>query len=694
MNASETCRQELTQPIRFVKGIGPRRAALLEKLGVRTAADLLFFFPRRYENFIGQSRIDQLQLDQAARVIGVIDDIDETKTDGRHVLYVLLKQGECFLRAIWFNQAYMLNRFRLGQTVQFRGKVSERGGRLQMVHPEVIWIDQSDQNIDERMLPVYRLTEGLGQRQMRETVAQIVETFSPLVVEALPEDLRQSSGLCDIQQAIRDIHAPPNEERLASARHRLVFQELLILQLALAMRMHRVRSRATAAPMKLTPKIRSRILGRLPFELRPSQRQAWEEIAADMGESHPMNRLLHGEVGSGKTVLAACAMLLAAAHSHQAVLMVPTEILANQHFQTLRHLLAGSRVSVALCTAGSTARERAEFAENIRNGTVDLIVGTTAVVNANMTFARLGLVVIDEQHKFGVRQRALLKQAGFDPHYLVMTATPIPRTITMTLFGDLEVSTLRHDARSRTSTRTYIGNQLNRSGWWDFFRKKLREGRQGFVIAPLVDSDDESGLQSVERLFESLANGPLEEFRITLLHGRQSTAEKIDAIDQFATGKIQVLVATGVVEVGIDVPNATVMTIESAERFGLSQLHQLRGRVGRGQHPGYVCAFPSPGQATANERLQAFAEIDDGFELARVDMKLRGPGNLLSTRQTGFPPLRIADLVNDESELVEARRASRAIIEQDPCLAHARYEKLRQLVLSRYGRVLDLGDVG
>ena len=691
-NENDSTANLLTQ-VQYVRGVGPKRAELLAKMGVRTAADLLFFFPRRYEDFTGHCSIHELQVDDAAAVVGEVDDIDQTVTGNRHMLYVLIKQHDCYLRGIWFNQAYMFNKFRIGQTVQFRGKVGERGGRLQIVHPQVTWIDDPNMAQEESWQPVYPLTDGINQRQMRNILPDVIKEYAPLVTEAIPDKLQENSNLCDIGAAIEKIHFPKNEDEYLLARRRLVFQELLILQLALSMRRHELRARSIAPELDMTPKIRARILGRLPFELRDSQLKVVDEIAADMAKPYPMNRMIHGEVGSGKTAVAACAMLLAIAHNHQAVLMAPTEILAHQHVQTLNKLLSGSRVRVELLTGSQSAAQRKQARQAIESGEADIIVGTTAVVQSKIKFNNLGLVIIDEQHKFGVRQRALLKQAGFDPHYLVMTATPIPRTVTMTLFGDLDISIIT-DSAHNAGVKTYLGDESNRDKWWDFFQKKLKEGRQGFVVAPFVDSKAKSDVQSAEELFEHLTNGPLEAFRLTLLHGKQSAEEKQAAMDSFVSGTTQVLVATGVIEVGIDVPNATVMTIESAERFGLSQLHQLRGRLGRGRHPGFVCAFPSVGIPEEVDRLKAFAEVDNGFELAQIDLQLRGPGNLLSTRQTGFPPLKIADLIHDESILLETRTTARRIIDTDPNLAKPEHQRLRELVISRYSKALDLSDVG
>ena len=686
----------LTQPVQFLSGVGPHRAVLFEKLGLRTAADLLFFFPRTYDDFTQLDQIDSLESDQSANVMGVVADIDQTISgNGKHILYILIRQGNKFLRAIWFNQSFMLKRFQAGQRVVFRGKVKLSGGRFQMSHPKVVWLD-GDQSEGEvtGLSPIYRLTEGISQRQIRSIVSSAVEQFTDLVQEAFPQELRDQSEVCDIASAIRQIHAPKNQSEVDAARNRLVYQELFVLQLALAIRRQRVRLRNVSPPLDMTPKIRSRIFGRLPFELTDSQLSVLEEIATDLRQSYPMNRLIHGEVGSGKTVVALCAMLIAVAHGHQATIMAPTEILARQHYQTLSKLLQKSRVQLGLWTGSLKKSERADLSAKIAAGEIDIVVGTQAVVASQLEFSKLGLVVIDEQHKFGVKQRASLKQSGHDPHYLVMTATPIPRTVSMTLFGDLDTSVLSRTSGIGQKVNTYLGQEHSRDQWWEFFRKKLREGRQGFVVAPLVATDDESELNSAERLFESLSNGPLEEFRLGVLHGKQSPEDKDAAMADFVSGKTQVIVATGVVEVGIDVSNATVMTIESAERFGLSQLHQLRGRVSRSRHAGFVCAFTSDDNPDANERLAAFAETDNGFDLAEIDLKLRGPGNLFSTQQSGFPPLMIADLIRDADILAVTQQHARNLVESDPELENKDLDRLRQLVFARYGQALDLADVG
>ena len=694
--AQSAAMELLTQPIAQQNGIGPHRARLLEKLHLRTAADLLFFFPRSYQDFTQLHQIVDLESEQLASVAGVVNDIDQTVSgNGKHILYVLIKQDKQYLRAVWFNQKFLVNKFQIGQRVLLRGKAKLSGGRFQMNHPKTTWLDV-DQNLDEEkhLSPIYRLTDGINQRQIRQLVSQTVERCAGLVQEAFPEQLREQTDVCGIEAAIRMIHAPKSQEDVDNARRRLVYQELFILQLALAFRRQKIKTQNVSPALELTPKIKARIIGRLPFELTASQQTAFSEIATDMEQGFPMNRLLHGEVGSGKTAVALCAMLLAVAHGNQATLMAPTEILARQHFQTMTQLLENSRVRMAPWTGSLKTAERKKIAAQVAVGEVDLLIGTQAVVASKLEFKQLGLVVIDEQHKFGVRQRATMKQSGHDPHYLVMTATPIPRTVSMTLFGDLDVSTLQRTSGVGQKVNTYLGQSQNRGQWWEFFRKKLKEGRQGFVVAPLVGSKEDSDLSSAEEMFETLSNGPLSDFRLDVLHGKQTAEEKDAAMDGFVSGKTQVIVATGVVEVGINVPNATIMTIESSERFGLSQLHQLRGRVSRGHHPGYVCAFATSDDPESNERLTAFAETDNGFELAEIDLKIRGPGNLFSTQQSGFPPLMIADLIRDAEILKRAQQDARQLIESDAEMSDEKHCRLRQLVFARYGKALDLSDVG
>ncbi len=691
--------EQLATPAQFLKGVGPQRAELLARLDLHYAADLLFFFPRDYQDMSELRDIDQLEEKRLSSVVGVIDEIDLRNIGpGKSMLGMLLKQGTRYLRCVWFNQPWLRDKLAVGRRILVLGEPKLEGLRWEMIHPRVELLSDDEDAPAGRILPVYSLTEGINQSQMRRIVSGVVESHAAFIDDVFPEEFLDAHRLWPIRAALPQIHAPSNESSLEQAQRRFIYQELLVLQLALAIRKWRLAHQRQAPPLPTSSKIDSRITRLFPFTLTAGQRQAIDEITADMARPFPMNRLLQGDVGSGKTVVAMYAMLLAVAHGYQAALMAPTEILARQHLQTLSTALAASKVRLALLTGSLTPTERRETLDKIAAGEIDIVIGTHAVTHAvaksGVEFKKLGLVVIDEQHKFGVRQRAALKKAGVDPHYLVMTATPIPRTVGMTLFGDLDVSTLREPPPGRQSVHTYLASDEQRMRWWHFFRQKLDEGRQGYVIAPLVEEAEAVEAANVQATFETLTRGELQNYRLGMLHGRMTPTDKESTMQAFRSGRTQVLVATSVVEVGVDVPNATLMTIEGGERFGLAQLHQLRGRISRGAHPGYLCIFASPANDEAQQRLDAFTKTSDGFELAEIDFQLRGPGDLFGTRQHGLPPLRIADLRRDASVVEEARAAAKDLIESDSDLANPSFARLRRMVFHRYGEALDLGDVG
>ena len=692
MSGTET----LTSSVQFLKGVGPERAELLERLGIRTVADVLFCFPRKYQDLTKLSPIFELVEDELVSVQGVVSEIDfRPNRFGRSVLAVLITDASGALRALWFNQPMMRNRFEVGQHVLLSGKPKRKGLSWEMAHPRVQTLDVSEgEEVLGEILPVYPLTSGLSQAAMRRLVRNAVERFADAVDEVLPDDLRESFSVCSMQQALPQIHRPSDQEQLDAARRRFVFQELLILQLALAMRRHQLVHEQTAIPIKVDARIDSRVRRLLPFIMTPAQEQAIDEVMADMAKSVPMNRLLQGDVGSGKTIVAVYAMLVAVAAGQQAVLMAPTEVLANQHYRTLSEMLANSRVRMALWTGTMKTGERRETKAKLEAGKIDVVIGTQAIIQGELTLPQLGLVVIDEQHKFGVRQRAHLRESGEAPHYLVMTATPIPRTVAMTVYGDLDVSTMKGFPPGRQEVHTYVVTEELRDRWWNFYREQLRAGRQGFVITPMVEETESNELTSVLEAYEALCNGELEEFRLQLVHGRMKPEDKQAAMDAFRNRQAQVLVATSVVEVGIDVPNASVMTIENAERFGMASLHQLRGRVGRGRFPGYVALATQAKSEVALRRVNAVASTRDGFELAEIDFEMRGPGEILGTRQHGIPPLRIADLQRDQTILREAREAAQRVIALDPHLETPEHAGLRRQVTKRYSHVLQLGDVG
>lgn len=686
---------DLKTEVQFLRGVGPRRAEMLQRMGLRTVQDLIFFFPRDYQTLAAVTPIDSLLESESASVHGELESVSSRRTRrGMHLVTARLSTHEGELKVAWFNQPFLANRLHNGMRVVLSGKPKKRDGQWEFSNPKWMVLREDEAVPGGRILPVYRLTEGMPPQQMRSIVASALGNFLPSVEEVLPESFRRDHQLISIHEALKGIHAPESEPQLEEARRRLVFQELLVLQLALAMRRENLQLKSRAPRLTSNAKIDARICRLFPFDLTAAQRRAIDEICVDLGREVPMNRLLQGDVGAGKTVVAFYAMLLAVAHQHQAVLMAPTEILAEQHFKNLQRLLSHSHVSVGQLTGRLKQRERTDLLEQLESGDIDILVGTQAILQPGVRFRALAIVVIDEQHKFGVKQRAVLREAGEDPHYLVMTATPIPRTMTMTAFGDLDVSTLEGRPPNRQTIHSYLGEEDSRDSWWDFFRKKLDEGRQGYVVTPLVEETDGSQEASVKSVFENLCNEALSGYRVGLLHGRQTPEEKADAMFQFSTGELQVLVATSVLEVGIDVPNATLMTIESGERFGLSQLHQLRGRISRGTHPGFVCVFADPKGDQGRERLEAFVKSNDGFELAELDFSFRGPGNMLGTRQHGMPPLRVADLLRDRDVVLEARQAAQSLIGQESQWLDPQFEPLRKQVLRRYESVLDLGDVG
>ena len=676
-------------------GVGSSRYRILQKLGLHRIVDALFFFPRGYEDHSEIVDIGEIRDGDSASVVGEIVDHEKVeKGGGRSSFYLLIQQGNHYLRGIWFNQPYRANKVDIGKKVMLSGTAKLSGMRPEMIHPKMIFIDENEDPQRGTLLPIYRLTEGIKQAELRRLIRSVVESNLALVDEIFPEAFLLEKRLLGIKDALRMIHLPENSEEIDPARNRFVYQELLTLQLAINLRRAQVSAAERAPEMEIDSRVDARIKNYFPYQLTGAQEFAIKEIASDMSRLTPMNRMLHGDVGCGKTAVAVYALMLAVACGHQGVLMAPTETLARQHYRNLQTMLAQTRVKVGLLTGTLSAPEKRRVVAEIESGELGIVIGTQALIQNELSFHRLGLVIVDEQHRFGVKQRAQLRDKGITPHYLVMTATPIPRTISMTLFGDLDVSVLHEKPPNRLPINTYLCQQSQREKWWDFVRKKVREGRQAYVIAPLVDEDERGTWENVEEVFESLSNGEFADFKIDLLHGRQSSDEKEAAMVRFADGATQVLVATSVVEVGIDVPNATVMTILSASRFGLAQLHQLRGRVGRGRHAGFMAMFADVEAEDVNERLQALVETNDGFKLAEIDFQMRGPGDLFGTKQHGMPPLFVADLQRDFDLLVSARNDAQQILSSDPDLGSEEFSAIKQRVISRYGSALDLVDVG
>ena len=678
-----------------IPGVGRRWSTLLTRLHLRTVSDLLFNFPRDYLDLSDERLIADLEDDCLQSVRGSVVEVNSISSGfGKTRFSLLLQDSSGHLRANWFNQPFMSKKFKEGQHLLLTAKPKRRGLVWEMSHPQITWLAEEEAMASGKLLlPVYSLTEGLSQYHMRRISELAVVEYADVPEEVFPEDLQKKYELLTLPHAIRSIHAPDDQRSLDAARRRFIFQELFILQLAISIR--RSQQQSWSAPeLPATAKIDARIRRLLPFELTESQNDAIREISADMALGRPMNRLLQGDVGSGKTIVALYAILVAVAHGQQAALMAPTEILARQHAETLAGLMRASRVRYAVLAGSSTKSQREKILQDLVEGELDVVLGTHSIIQEDVKFHKLGLVVIDEQHKFGVRQRAALRQEDHWPHYLVMTATPIPRTVTMTLFGDLDISTLRDAPSGRQPTNTYLVEPDAQRRWWAFVRDRLREGRQVYIVAPLVEESETVTAPSVAAAYEQLTNGELEAFRSGLLHGRMPAREKQEVMSNFRSGEIQVLISTSVIEVGVDVPNATVITVAGAERFGLAQLHQLRGRVGRGTYASFCGVLMNEVSEAGRNRLEAFASSTDGFELAELDFQLRGPGDLFSTQQHGLPPLRIADLQRDRELLEEARREAQLLVAADPGLNHANNAKLREQMMIRYGKALDLGDVG
>jgi ATP-dependent DNA helicase RecG len=697
----------LGTPLERLPGVGTARAERIAKLGLVTVRDAVMHFPREYRDFSGAHAITDLQAGEHASVAGeVVDVAARTLFSGRHMLTVRVAAAGGTVRAVWFGMPFMARRFAPGMRVVVAGQPRSKDGTWEFAHPDVRWLGETEEAHASDWLAVYPLAEGVQQAQVRMAVQAALAHAAGIVPEALPTDMLAAKGLLPIEQALREIHAPSAATMIDAARRRFVYQELFMLQLALRMHRRRQQERRLAPPLPIDARLDARIRARFPFEFTPAQRRVCGEIAADLGRTEPMSRLLQGDVGSGKTAVAIYAMLAAAAtpvaaaaagedgrpQRHQAAIMAPTELLARQHMATLERLLAGTETEVQLLVGGQPARQREKILERIAAGRTAIVVGTQALVGGAARFPHLGLVVIDEQHRFGVLQRATLQQGAAEPHTLVMTATPIPRTIAHAVYGDLDVSVLDEQPPGRQPVATYRVGPDDVDRWWDFYRRKLREGRRGYVVVPAVE-ESKRGLASISSAYEELANGQLEAFRLGLVHGRMKAREKTAVMEAFRAGAVDVLVATSVIEVGIDVPAATLMTILDAESFGLAQLHQLRGRVARGVTQG-ICGAVTGSQADPHPRVDAFVATTDGFRLAEQDLLLRGPGDLVGTRQSGAPPLYLADLLRDGSVVAEARRDALALFEGDPELSDPALERLKKLILDRWGATLGLGQVG
>jgi len=685
---------DLSMPVQYLKGVGPARAGVFAQLGVKTVGDFLEYFPRDWVFAPEAIKINQMQPDHTVTIAGLVESVDYQSFRQPPIFEAVLADDTGLCRIVWFHGGFLRNQLKPGQVITASGKVSLYKHQLQMTNPKFLVIDEKNANLDEYFGGgIYPASARLGSRQIKRIIRPVLDNLDELVPEFYDDSFLKKANLIGRKDAFSWIHLPPDEEKLARAKRRLKYDELSLMQLGLALRRFQMQHFSSAVEMSCNEKIDSRIRKRFPFLLTEDQNGAIAEIVADMENTRPMNRLLQGDVGSGKTVVALYAALLAVANKTQVAIMAPTEILADQHLISIERYLKNSEVKRVCVTGGLTGKKREGLLQQIKTGKIDIVVGTVALLQKDIEFHKLGLVVIDEQHKFGVHQRAELRKET-TPHCLVMTATPIPRTLAMTAFGDLDVSIIKHSPPGRGPVITRWVDRQNRQKAYEFIRERLKAKKQAYFVYPRITTLEENGiLKAATDECKKLSTKVFPEFTVELLHGRMPSAKKQQIMDKFRKGKIDVLVSTVVIEVGLDMPNAVIMVIEGADRFGLAQLHQLRGRIGRGEAKSYCFLFAETENELAKNRLEVMTRSNDGFHIAEYDLRLRGPGELFSTRQHGLPDLKIANIIDDYELLVMARKNAFELVCSDPMLIKAEHSNIRQALLAKFGDSLGLVDV-
>jgi len=689
-------------PIEKLETIGPRRAAALNKIGIYKIIDLFYYFPRRYldRSYIG--KIATLKESQETTVIGRVVNF-ELKRGRRNRFQLYVTDGTSYLTCVWFSKfTYWQRIFKPGEWLALSGKVSRFEG-FQMIHPE---FDRLGMNAEGelvhtgKIIPLYPSSEaltkvGFDSRGFRRLFVNLLKLYSDKIEETIPPDIIDKQKLIPIAQALANIHFPANDEMLNKAKERLKFDELFFMELLIALRKNYNTSTSGGIRFKkVGDRVRS-LVEKLPFELTDAQKKVIHEIHDDMKSSKPMNRLLQGDVGSGKTIVALITMLIAVENGYQAALMAPTEILAEQHYLTLHEILDHIGVKTILLIGAQNKTERQKVLEDIANQNADIIVGTHALIQENVDFHNLGLVIIDEQHRFGVMQRAKLREKSLNPDVLVMTATPIPRTLSLTVYGDLDVSVLNEMPTGRKPIITQWRTNQSRAKIYRFVRNEVVKGAQAYIVFPLVEETEKLDLKAASDSYEKMKSSYFAQYKLGLLHGRMKSEEKESVMAAFKAGEIQILISTTVIEVGVDVPNATIMVVEHAERFGLTQLHQLRGRVGRSDLQSY-CILIGYGKLSyeSRKRLDTMASTNDGFKLAEIDLELRGPGEFFGTKQHGLPDLKIANVVRDSQLLRQARKEAFILVNNDPHLSHEEMMGTRHYFLRNYRDKYDLAWVG
>lgn len=695
---------QLSSSIQYLKGIGPRRAGVLAPAGIRFIEDVLYFFPRRYQDRSRLVPIEALELGKVATVQAEITSVNARRgfRSRFDVLEASVADDTGRIFAVWFNQPYLRKYFKVGERLILYGKVELYRDRIQMASPEfeIVGSDMADVLSANRIVPVYSLPQGISQKVFRKIVKRVLDECISQLAEVLPFDIRSRHNLGNIAKSLINIHFPESDGARLDAYNRLSYEEFFLYQIPLILRKLKRREKKGIA-FPIAEPLLDAFLGSLPFELTDSQRNVLAEIKHDMRQPFCMQRLLQGDVGSGKTVVATIAALAAASSGYQTAFMVPTEILAGQHYEIIKNQLAGfghksypdgyrqvtshkQKIKIGLITGSLKEKEREKILKEIKDGKIDIVIGTHALIQEDVDFKRLGLIVVDEQHKFGVSQRALLSKKSLNPDILIMTATPIPRTLSMTLYGDLDVSVINELPKGRKKVETKALDLANKDEAYGFVRAQIKAGRQAFVICPLIEENPKLELASAKALYREFSQKIFRDLRVGLIHGRLKKLEQEKVMQEFRDGKCDILVATTILEVGIDIPNATVMLIEHAERFGLSQLHQMRGRIGRGEHESYCLLLTEPNTEDAQARIKAFVAYSDGFKIAEEDLKIRGPGEFFGERQSGLTELKIADPLKQFHLLKSAREEAMKLLGADAKLSARPNAEIKKQLYKRF----------
>lgn len=680
---------KLDSPVDVISGISDTRSRQLARLNVFTVRDLLFLFPRRYDDFSALKPINKIRFGDEVSLIATVFNVSTRRSrTGTTITTAILSDATGTIRASWFNRRGLEQRLKSGREIIVSGKVGQYLGYLTFESPE--WEALTSEHLNTaRLVPVYPLTEGLHQRWMRRIIKRTLDAFLGGLKDPLPSELRETLAFPELRWAVGNMHFPESWEVLDRARKRLAFDEFFMLQLGMLQR-KRIAQMASSTPLTVQTGWLDEFEAGLPFKLTGAQRQSLQEILGDLAKPHPMSRLLQGDVGSGKTVVALGAMLAAVGNGKQAALMAPTEILAEQHYRTIDRLLGQAQgnpfanARLAILVGDMPQVRKSEVQEQIATGKANIVVGTHALIQGNVVFQNLGIVVVDEQHRFGVQQRAELAEKGQHPHTLVMSATPIPRSLALTLYGDLELSIIDEMPPGRQTIYTRWAGEKERERIYAFIRAEIEKGGQAFIICPMIEGSDNNDIKAATEEYERLQSIIFPSLRVGLLHGKMSGTEKDEVMQRFASGEIDILVSTSVVEVGIDVPQATVMMVEEAHRFGLSQLHQFRGRVGRGTRRSYCILMSDQEGDIGERRLKAIERETDGFKLAEIDLQLRGPGEFFGTRQSGMPDLRVARL-SDLRTLEQARKTAEYVLESDPRLEQTENDSLKESLQRFWG---------